>query len=90
MGAFDVTVELGRAGWQDEPGDLARLAGLLELGGELAAAVDLQGADREGHALKECIEELRGRRTGPNRGLRVAQGRCRSLRRCRISTADIM
>ena len=61
MGAFDVTVELGRAGWQDEPGDLARLAGLLELGGELAAAVDLQGADREGHALKECIEELRRR-----------------------------
>ena len=29
-----------------------------------------------------------GWRTGPNRGLRVAQGRCRSLRRCRISTAD--
>ena len=33
------------------------LAGLLELSRELAAAIDLQGADREGHAVRQSIED---------------------------------
>ena len=38
----------------------ALLAGLLELGGELGAAIDLQSAGRKGHAVLQSVEELGG------------------------------
>ena len=41
--ALDRAIEFGGAGRQDEQQQSALLAGLLELGGELAAAVDLAG-----------------------------------------------
>ncbi len=36
------------------------MAGEFELGGELAAAIDLQGADGKGHAVLQGVEELGG------------------------------
>src|ERR1700675_2761781 len=45
VGAFDGAVEFGGAGRQHEQMQAASLASLLELGGELAAAIDLQGAN---------------------------------------------
>src|SRR6185312_2919918 len=50
VGAFDVAVELRGAGREDEEPEAKLLAGLLEVGGELATAIDLHGADRKGHA----------------------------------------
>ena len=49
----------GRWG-QDEELQTPRLAGGFELGGELAAAVDLQGAQGEGQARAEGVEEAGG------------------------------
>jgi hypothetical protein len=40
------------------------LAGLFELGGKLRAAIDLHGADGEGHAVLPGVEELRGGLSG--------------------------
>jgi len=40
------------------------LTGLLELGGELRAAIDLQSADGEGHAVLQGVEELGGSEGG--------------------------
>ena len=57
LGAFDPAIELGRAGRQDEQAQAALLAGPFELGGELAAAVDLDGPQRERHSLFKRIEE---------------------------------
>ena len=48
LSAFDVAVEFRGTWGQDEKFQTPRLAGGLELGGELAAAVDLQGAQGEG------------------------------------------
>ncbi len=45
VGPFDAAVELRSWGRQDERGDIEGLAGWLELGPELAAAVDLDGAE---------------------------------------------
>lgn len=59
VGAFDRAVEFGRARREHEQGQSAGLAGLLELGRELAAAVDLQRGDGKGHAPEERSEELR-------------------------------
>ena len=42
VGTFDVAMELGRAGRQDEPAQAALRAGLLEEGGELTAAVHVR------------------------------------------------
>src|SRR3990172_312547 len=57
LGTLDVAVELGRARWKDKEFDAARAAGVLELGHELGAAVDLDRSDREGHALEDRIQE---------------------------------
>ena len=50
----------GLRGGQDVEGDAPVLAGLLEVGHELAAAVDLDGGDREGHDLGHGREEALG------------------------------
>src|SRR3990172_3258343 len=66
VGALDRAVELGAARRQDEEGDAPRLAVRLELGHELAAAVDADRPDREGHPRREGIEDAdRARRRGP-------------------------
>lgn len=56
--ALDDAVELGPARRQDLLGDVVALAGLLELGPELAAAVDLDGTDREGHVADDVREAV--------------------------------
>ena len=48
IGAFDRTVKFGGTRGQDEQVQAALLAGLLGLGRELRAAVDLQGANGRG------------------------------------------
>ena len=58
--ALDAAVPLGPSGRQDVQGLFARLAGVLELGLELAAAVDLDGAEREGHVSHHLVEEAGG------------------------------
>ena len=63
LGALDVAVELGRARRQDEEHQASFLAGRLELGLELGAAINLDRPDREGHAGDELVEEG-GRRLG--------------------------
>ena len=60
VGAFHGTVEFGRTRREHEQVQAALLAGLLELGGELTAAIDLQGANGEGHAVLQGIEKLGG------------------------------
>src|SRR5712692_5907953 len=60
LGPLDRAVEFRRTGRQHEQAQSTLLAGLLELSRELAAAIDLQGADREGHAVLQSIEELGG------------------------------
>jgi len=57
VGTFDVPVQFGGARGQHEELDAAVLASLLELGHEFGAAVYLDGPDREGHALKDRIQE---------------------------------
>jgi hypothetical protein len=58
VGAFDGAVEFGGARRQHEQVQSALLAGLFELGGELASAIDLHGANGERHAVLQSIEEL--------------------------------
>ena len=60
VGPLDAAVELGPSRRQDVEGDAPVLAGLLEVGHELAAAVDLDGGDREGHDLGHGREEALG------------------------------
>jgi len=55
VGAFDGAVELGGARRQDEQVQCALLTSLFERGGELGAAVDLQGANGKGHAKLQGI-----------------------------------
>src|SRR5579863_2946406 len=62
MGTFDLTIEFRRAGRQHEQRQLSSLTGLLEFGGEFAAAVDLHGADGKGHAAQQGFQE--GERAG--------------------------
>jgi hypothetical protein len=64
MGAFDGAVEFERTWRQDEEVEAALLAGLFELGGELRAAIDLDGADRKRHTVLQSVEELRGGLSG--------------------------
>src|SRR4030066_1612035 len=69
LGTLDVAVELRGAGWKDEEFDAALAAGVLELGHELGAAVDLDRSDREGQALEDRIQETRrGGRRGISAG----------------------
>ncbi len=49
VGALDAAVPPGPPGRRHVEGDFQRLAGALEVGHELAAAVDLDGLDGEGH-----------------------------------------
>jgi hypothetical protein len=53
-------IEFGRSGRQDEQPDAALGAGGLELGHELAAAVDLDGVERERQLGREPVEEQLG------------------------------
>jgi hypothetical protein len=59
LGTLDGAAEFGGAGRQHEELPAVLRASVRE-GGEFAAAIDLQGAHREGHALEERLEELRG------------------------------
>ena len=66
-GPLDVAVELGRTGRQDVQGDLLRGAGRLDLGHELRAAVDLDGA--QGKGMRSCSSARKSRRgAGGGRG----------------------
>ncbi len=51
VGALHRAVEFGRARRQHEQVQAPLLAGLFELGGELASAVDLHRANGKGHAV---------------------------------------
>jgi hypothetical protein len=64
IGRFDGAVEFGRTWRQDEEVEAALLAGLFELGGELRAAIDLDGADRKRHTVLQSVEELGGGLSG--------------------------
>src|ERR1039457_233730 len=55
VGAFDGAVEFRRARRQHEQMQPTLLASLFELGGELASAVDLQGANGELHAVLQGV-----------------------------------
>ncbi len=60
VGALDAAVIFGASGRQHEQGDAAPLAGGLELGHELAAAVDLHRLDIERRLADQAVEECRG------------------------------
>lgn len=57
---FDSAVELWAMRWQDEEQDSARFTGSLEVGHELGAAIDLDGANREGCTRHEVAERAFG------------------------------
>src|SRR3990172_8298928 len=52
LGTFNMAVELGEIGRQDEEFDAAQPAGVFELGHQLGAAVHLDRSDGEGHAVE--------------------------------------
>ncbi len=60
VGALDAAVIFGASGRQHEQFDAAPLAGGLELGHELAAAVDLHRLDIERRLADQMVQELRG------------------------------
>ena len=60
VGALDAAVPLRAARRQDVEGDVERLAGALEVGHELGAAVDLDGLDGERHGVGHGVEEAPG------------------------------
>ena len=60
VGALDAAVIFGASGRQDEQGDAAPPAGGLELGHELAAAVDLHRLEVERRLADQVVQELRG------------------------------
>lgn len=60
IAAFDRSVELGRSGRQDVAGEALVLGGLLELGHELGAAVDLNGLDGKQLIGGDLVEEAGG------------------------------
>ncbi len=64
VGALDAAVIFGASGRQHEQGDAAPLAGGLELGHELAAAVDLHRPDIERRLADQAVEQLRDRADG--------------------------
>src|SRR5260370_42119869 len=68
VGAFDGTVEFGRARRKHEQMQAALLASLFKLGGKLAAAINLYRANGKGHAVLQGIEERSG---GRSRGAAV-------------------
>ncbi len=60
VGALDAAAVFGASGRQHEQGDAAPLAGGLELGRGLAAAVDLHRLDIERRLADQMVEECRG------------------------------
>ncbi len=79
VGALDAAIVFGASGRQHEQGDAAPLAGGLELGRGLAAAVDLHRLDIERRLADQVVEELRGAGGGGARiGAHVAQLRDRA------------
>ncbi len=60
VGALHAAIANGASGRQREQGDAAPPAGGLELGHELAAAVDLHRLDIERRLADQVVEELRG------------------------------
>ncbi len=74
VGALDAAVIFGASGRQHEQFDAAALAGGLELGHELAAAVDLHRLDIERRLADQAVEECRGAGGGGARvGAHAAQ-----------------
>ncbi len=74
VGALDAAVIFRASGRQDEQFDAAALAGGLELGHELAAAVDLHRLEVERRLADQMVQELRGAGGGGARvGAHVAQ-----------------
>jgi hypothetical protein len=67
VGAFDGAVEFGGASREHKPVQAALLTGLFELGGKLRAAIDLDGANGERHAVLQSVEELSGTLRGSAR-----------------------
>src|SRR5713101_2290183 len=63
VGAFDGAVEFGRVRRKHEQMQAALLASKFKLGGELAAAIDLDRANGERHAVLQGIEEHGGSRS---------------------------
>jgi hypothetical protein len=60
IAALDGSIELWRPRREDVEGQVPVGAGLLELGHELGASVDLDGFDGIGHLLEDGVEELGG------------------------------
>ena len=60
VGALNAPVPLQLSRRQDVEGDGELLAGALEVGPELAAAVDLDGGDGERHGLEHGLQEALG------------------------------
>ena len=74
VGALDAAIANGASGRQHEQGDAALLAGGLELGRGLAAAIDLHRLDIERRLADQMVQELRGAGGGGARiGAHVAQ-----------------
>ena len=79
VGALHAAIANGASGRQHEQGDAALLAGGLELGHELAAAVDLHRLDIERRLADQVVEERRGAGGGGARvGAHVAKLRDRA------------
>ncbi len=79
VGALDAAIANGASGRQHEQGDAALLAGGLELGRGLAAAVDLHRLDIERRLADQVVQELRGAGGGGARvGAHIAKLRDRA------------
>ncbi len=57
VGTFHTAVVLGALRWQHMQRDVQRLTGRLEAGHELAAAVDLDGDEREWQRIQQLAQE---------------------------------
>ncbi len=79
VGALDAAIANGASGRQHEQFDAAPLAGGLELGHELAAAVDLHRLDIERRLADQVVQERRGAGGGGARvGAHIAKLRDRA------------
>jgi hypothetical protein len=71
LSSLAVAVEFRASQGEHEESDVSFLTGSVESGGELAAAVDLECPDREGHSFFDLIEKGgRGRGGGTAMGLK--------------------
>ena len=62
VGAFDISVQLGRLRRKHEQRQLFLLAGQLKFSSKFTGAVDLQSSHRERKALQQDVEEACGGR----------------------------